>query len=517
MKYISVDTRSTGQGKTYSLIEYVIKEFLNNKTINWLVPNRSNQEDIFLDILSHPTFLHNIVNIEKKLDLPNKIIDLKDIDFNDFKVSLVSVFMDKLNIINSFYNITMLLNIKYKNKMIPKKNKKKYIKESDILIIDEVDRTLASLSLKEQIKNLYYLHLPENFNVNDYSSLEKYYPNHSQWLESFISNRLQQLGLDFNYNNEQLIKKLSKDIILKQHNKFKNDSKLTKDNFFKNYQFESETLLKKFLGDKSFDTRTMPLNDYIEYINTNESLAKPTMFIVENKVRESDDYKLYDSKDGQIIFFENIDKLIMNLVKSDGHIVVCSATSNNHVQSLVNECIKIDLPYDSTPFKKSIDFEISLYDKDNYKEIDKTLIIKESKSSAWNSRLSIKNIKTTKMTYLQDSNLVGSNDYNDYTTFVFDFKFFNVKQAPCDGRLSFYSKIGNGFLKTDDDIKKLTATYNAFDTEFKQQIKNKIIQSIGRLNRGNISKKYIYCKDDYIYAIVKDVIQNKLNQTLIER
>ena len=425
--------------------------------------------------------------------------------------------MDKLNIINSFYNITMLLNIKYKNKMIPKKNKKKYIKESDILIIDEVDRTLASLSLKEQIKNLYYLHLPENFNVNDYSSLEKYYPDNSQWLESFVSNRLNALGLEVNYNNEQLVKKLNKDIILKQYNKFKKNKEITKDNFFKNYQFESEKLLKKFLGDKSFDVRTMPLNDYIEYVNTNETLNKPTMFIVENKVRESSDYKLYDSEDGQIIFFENIDKLIMNLVKSDGHIIVCSATSNNHVQSLVNECIKIDLPYDSTPFKNNIDFELILYDKDNYKEIDKSLIIKESKSSSWNNRLIVKNIKTTKMTYLQDSNLVGSNDYNDYTTFIFDFKFFNVKQAPCDSRLSFYSKIGNGFLKTDDDIKKLTSSYNSFETEFKQQIKNKIIQSIGRLNRGGISKKYIYCKDEYIYAIIKDVIQNKLKQNLIEK
>ena len=51
MKYISIDDRSTGQGKTYSLIDFVIKEFLNDKSINWLVPNRSNQEDIFIDIL----------------------------------------------------------------------------------------------------------------------------------------------------------------------------------------------------------------------------------------------------------------------------------------------------------------------------------------------------------------------------------------------------------------------------------------------------------------------------------
>ena len=63
MKYISIDDRSTGQGKTYSLIDFVIKEFLNDKSINWLVPNRSNQEDIFIDILSHPTFLHNMVKI----------------------------------------------------------------------------------------------------------------------------------------------------------------------------------------------------------------------------------------------------------------------------------------------------------------------------------------------------------------------------------------------------------------------------------------------------------------------
>lgn len=514
---IARDIRATGQGKTYSLIQYVIEQFLSNKSINWLVPNRSNSEDLFVDFLSHPTFINNLDRLSSKLLISQKIQNLKHTQLEDYKISVLSSLFQKITLINSFYNVDILLNDKKKGKQIPKKQLKKPIKPSDILIIDEIDRTLASLSLKEQSKKLYYLHLPKDFNILDYNDFENHYPTYEDWLDDFIKNKLDELDLTSNFFNEQIIKKLNKNKIIKKYNYIKENTKLTNINKYKNYQFDSEKQIQKYLKIDQYDKIDIFLSDYKNYLNTIQEFDKPTLFVVENYVEQSDEYKIYDTDDGQIVFFENVYKIVTKLVKQDGLIIGCSATQNEHVKDLLNDCLSVNLPYNDKPFNNPIKFNLIQYKDKDYYEIDKSLIIKESKSSSWNNRLNINNIYTTKVTYLQDPNLVGSNDYSDYTTFIFDFKFHEVRQAPCHARLSFYSKIGNGFLKTDNDIKKLISTYKSFEPEFKDQIKNKIIQAVGRLNRANgITEKYIYVKDPYIYIIIKDIIQNKLKQQLIE-
>jgi hypothetical protein len=511
------DSRSTGQGKTYSLIKYVIEQYLEDKSINWLVPNRSNSEDLFIDFLSHQTFLDNLDNLYNKLSLSQKIQNLKQDHFEDYKISILSSLFQKITLINSFYNVDILLNDKKKGRQIPKKQPKKPINPSDILIIDEIDRTLASLSLKEQSKKLYYLHLPVQFNILDYADLENHYPEYEDWLDDFIKNKLEELDLTNNFFNEQIIKKLNKDTITEKYRYIKENTKISKVNKYKNYQFESEKQVQKYLSVNQYDKIEISLSDYKSQLNMIQESDKPILYVVENYIEESNEYKIYNSEDGQIIFFENIYNIIIKLVKPNGLIIGCSATQNEHVKDLLNECIKINLPYDDKPFINPITFNLIQYKDKDYKETGKSLIIKESKSSSWINRKQVKSYRTNKMTYLQDPNLVGSNDYSDYETFIFDFKFHDVKQAPCNNRLSFYSKIGNGFLKTDKDIKKLTSTYQSFESEFKDQIKNKIIQAVGRLNRANgIKVKNIYVKDLYIYVIIKDIIENKLQQKLIE-
>lgn len=521
---IAIDKRPTGTGKTYSLIKYVIGEYLKGNTINWLVPNRSNTEDLFIDVLNHPVFLEEIDNICYTLlnnsSVPDEKIKtsyevLKKTNIEDYKIKVASNFISSINVINSFYNVDVLMNDKKRGRQRPIRQPKRKLKPSDILIIDEIDRTLASLSLKEQSNKLYYLHLPKVFNIEDYSTFENHYPEFDNWLDSFIEDKLYNLKLTDNYFNTQIIKKLHKKTILDKYKDIVTNTVIGPSNKYRNYLLDSEASLSKISGKINYTKINIFLEDYNRC--KNNDVETPVLYVVESPIDNSDEYKLYDSRDGKIIFFENIHKVVENLVKKDGLIIGCSATKNKHVTDLINECIEVELPYCSDKFVNPIKFTLIMYEGSDYKEKGKTLIIKESKSSSWNNRNSINNKLTTKITYLQDPNLVGSNDYSDYDTFVFDFKLHEVKQAPCHARLSFYSKIGNGFLKTDEDIKKLTSSYFSFDKEFKDQIVNKIIQAVGRLNRKSkdVNDKYVYVKDIHIFELIKEVINNKLNQELI--
>jgi len=345
----------------------------------------------------------------------------------------------------------------------------------------------------------------------------------------FIKNKLKINNLKNESNNIYKILYKNKDFLNTKKNEY--IKKGDKGVFFINYEWNSniEYQLKKCRKEyeEVIIDGTINPDSFFEY-----GLNSFRSFILKNCFRSKKSLKIYlitikippptnknyETDIEYYTFYPDVEDQIQEFMKINSEIIGCSATANNiHINGLKKKCkysdTDISLPYDSDIFNNEIVFDLIQF-TDKYSppvsSNNKYLIIKENKKIATEM---MNNYYIT--TYLNDPSLVGSNKYDEHDTFIFDFFLKNVKYPIGINKLGFFTKIGNGTYKTEEELKKGLNQYSFGQTNFMQQNINKILQAVGRLNRGSPSKKkHVYVKDPFLYKIIKDYLIKKLNKKI---
>ncbi len=209
---------------------------------------------------------------------------------------------------------------------------------------------------------------------------------------------------------------------------------------------------------------------------------------------------------------------LFELLSKFKNIYLLGATKN----TLVNRYIAFlkeqgfnekSLPYEAVPYKQNIEIVLNYIENNDYQ--DNSLVIVNNQASATKLKKLIGWRKNIHIEYINNSKLIGSNNYKDIKNLYLHFDLTNVKPAPCHARNSYLSKIGNFGIITDDELNNWLNNYDYMQPDFNIQTKNRVKQAIGRVNRGYGVKNIYVLENSDIEQIAINTINeiNKINTT----
>lgn len=521
----------TGEGKTYSMCKYVTEKEETNLII---VPNISNVLDVlktFFEIkkekidMKESTRISNFL-YENKIHIPDSICGKLKIPnpFDDREEELLKILNEEESIvfikkrfcsypvkkskivIISQYNLGFLLQSKNsKNKNVLEYID--YINITDNIFIDEIDSNLGVISsffvmntgllIKRKPNEQDY----KQFNIKEYEEIVT---------KKEFDEKIEQDKQRF-FAIEDKLYKFNDNIWIEDNNFQKRIYKL--DSNFGESLLEINVFVSLYEMYKGLVIRNIIDYSAVSYYKWNNIIS---INIIKKVIDEENCNFFYDFENTKEIEQDNIKEELIKggyynikfrgydtLVENQHKIIGLSATIEGEYDSEISEYFdknsikqKIKYYYINTDLNKNYKIE-SLNDfLENFKNesvlfITPTLTKKKEYEKMFGNYLN----KNQKIQYLTNSELIGSNDLKDVEMFYF----LGFKKDELITPYLPQNKICGKYSEQEisDNLYKQTTirSFNRHESLYnlkKPIFKKYIIQTLGRMNRGEIKEKFIF-------------------------